>query len=136
MLSQILEMIEHGLTFSDVEVISSLFTILLAYFLVLSFENHFSRIVTAAKRVGVVILSAAVGVGTLFISLTLLFDIFKLYSLPISFVLFQGATCIVYYFFAKRLVTFEFFKILQVFQEFLSFFGFFRVSAERRVSDW
>ncbi|MBU1853380.1 MAG: polysaccharide biosynthesis C-terminal domain-containing protein [Candidatus Omnitrophica bacterium] len=104
-------------TFSDIKLLSELFNVLLIYFIVLSFETYLSRVIIAAKKIGIVAINTVTGVLTLYVLLTLLFNRYGIYSLPFSFMLSQLIVCIEYYFFTRKLITLNFFELVSRFSK-------------------
>ncbi|MCK5590932.1 MAG: polysaccharide biosynthesis C-terminal domain-containing protein, partial [Candidatus Pacebacteria bacterium] len=84
-------------TITDINILSTFLNFMLVYFMILSFENYFSRIVYASKRVKVVALAATSGIIILFASANTLSKRLGIYSLPISITLAQTLVCSIYY---------------------------------------
>ncbi len=116
-LSPMLNRLFNGSKFTsnDIDVLSILCSIMLAWFIIESVQVYFSRIIFAMKRTAVATIIATAGVLFLFICSSPLVAVYGIYGLTIAVFLSQGIVCLLYYLFTRSVLQIRFFWFVRIF---------------------
>jgi putative peptidoglycan lipid II flippase len=98
---------------NNIHTLSIVFNIMLGYFIIVSLELCFSRIIMAVKRTGVITINAVLGIIALFLCLFVLVKRYGIYSLPLSALLAQALVLALFYIFTRRYLAVSVFDLVK-----------------------
>ncbi|MBI5893808.1 MAG: polysaccharide biosynthesis C-terminal domain-containing protein [Deltaproteobacteria bacterium] len=92
-------------TSKDIDILFYLLVIEMGFFIIISFETLFVRIVYAIKRTEVVLFIAAAGVALFYVLSKVFSNLLNIYGLALSIFLTQIPVCMLYFYFIKKHIT-------------------------------
>ena len=96
---------------NNIHTLSISFNIMLGYFIIVSLELCFSRIIMAVKRTGVITINSLLGIIALFICVSVLVRKYGIYALPLSALLAQVLVLVLFYIFTRRYLAVSVFSL-------------------------
>ncbi|TBR19336.1 hypothetical protein EPO66_00765 [bacterium] len=98
-------------TSGSIDMVCTLFNLMLIYFVILSFELYLSRIIFSVKRVGAVAINYSLGVAVLFITIWGLSRRYGISAIPIGIILSEAVVCVMYYILVRKYIQIDFVSI-------------------------
>ena len=102
---------KSNFSLNNIHTLSIVFNIMLGYFIIVSLEFCFSRVIMALKRTGVITINCVLGIIVLFICVSVLVRRYGIYALPLSALLAQALVLVLFYIFTRRYLAVSVFSL-------------------------